>query len=53
MNINKEKLKFQGIGTKKVIGSFDGGIITSDAGGLLFGEVESRSKILKRFSDGY
>lgn len=50
MNNNKEKLKFQGIGTKKVIGSFDGGIITSDAGGLLLGEVESRSNILKNFS---
>lgn len=51
MNINKEKLKFQGVGNKKIIGSFDGEIITSDAGGLLLGDIERQNNILKRFSD--
>lgn len=51
MDFNKEKIKFQGVGNRKVIVSFDGGKITSDAGGLLLGEVESRSHILKKFSE--
>lgn len=51
MNFNKETLKFQGLGNKKVIGSFDGGLITSDAGGLLLKEIEKKKSILKNFSE--
>jgi hypothetical protein len=34
-----------------VEGAFDGGAVTTDAGGLLLREVESRRGILKRFSE--
>ena len=37
-------------GTAEVVGRFDGGMISSDAGGLLLREVEKRFGILKRFA---
>ncbi|MCG7988631.1 MAG: IS1380 family transposase [Candidatus Thiodiazotropha weberae] len=45
-----EQIEFHGLGKREVIGKFDGGRITSDAGGLLLREVENRSHILKRLS---
>ena len=36
------KLQFQGLGRRRVEAEFNGGQITSDAGGLLLREVESR-----------
>ena len=43
-----EQMEFQQLGRRGVIGRFDGGKISSDAGGLLLREVESRFHILKR-----
>jgi hypothetical protein len=39
---------FQQLGRREVIGRFDGGTISSDAGGVLLREVESQFGILKR-----
>jgi hypothetical protein len=41
---------FQQLGRRDVIGRFDGGMISSDAGGLLLREVERGCGILKRFA---
>jgi hypothetical protein len=41
---------FQGLGKRAVTARFDGGAITSDAGGLLLREVEARTGILRRFA---
>ncbi len=46
----QEQMVFQQLGRREVIGRFDGGKISSDAGGLLLREVERRCEILKRFS---
>lgn len=45
-----KQIKFQGAGRREVVGRFDGGMITSNGGGLLLGEVERRFKIIERFS---
>ena len=41
---------FQQLGRREVIGQFDGGMISSDAGGLVLREVERCFGILKRFA---
>ena len=41
---------FESFGGRRVEGNFEGGKITSDAGGLLLSEVESRFEILKQFA---
>jgi len=41
---------FESLGKRKVVGGFDGGKITSDAGGLLLRETEARLGILKRLA---
>jgi hypothetical protein len=46
----QEQMVFQQLGRREVIGRFDGGRISSDAGGLLLREVERCFGILKRFS---
>jgi len=46
----QEQMGFQQLGRRGVIGRFDGGQISSDAGGLLLREVEKRFGILERFS---
>jgi hypothetical protein len=43
-------MEFQHLGRRAVIGRFDGGKISSDGGGLLLREVESRFHILKRLA---
>jgi len=45
-----EQLEFHGLEKRDVIGKFNGGKITSDAGGLLLREVEKRTYILRRLS---
>jgi hypothetical protein len=45
------QLEFHALGSRKVIGKFDGGNITSDAGGLLLRETERRTGILKGFTN--
>src|SRR5215831_20497935 len=43
-------IEFHMLGSRKVVGHFDGGDITSDAGGLLPRDLEQRTRILKRFA---
>ena len=47
----RTKLRFQGLDGRDVVGRFDGGEITSDAGGVLLREVEQRTRILGRLSE--
>lgn len=44
------QLEFHAIGNREVISKFDGGNITSDAGGLLLRETEKRTGIIKGFA---
>ncbi len=43
-------IEFHPLGSREVVGHFDGGEITSDAGGLLLREVEQRTGILRKFA---
>ena len=45
-----EQYKFHALGNREVVGHFDGGDITTDAGGLLLREVEQRTGIIQRFA---
>jgi hypothetical protein len=47
---NTDRFCFQPLGRRDVVGAFDGGTITSDAGGLLLREVEQRTGILRQFA---
>ena len=47
---NQEFLKFHPLEKREVRGGFDGGAITSDAGGLLLREVEKRTGIIRQFA---
>ena len=47
---NTGRLAFQPLGGREVVGAFDGGTITSDAGGLLLREVEQRTGIIRQFA---
>ena len=47
---NANQLSFQGFHGRDVYASFDGGHITSDAGGLLLREVEHGQQFIERFS---
>lgn len=44
------QMKFKGFGKRRVVGAFDGGRITSDAGVLLVREVAERSGLLRDFA---
>src|SRR5437762_7903683 len=43
-------IEFHALGSREVVAHFDGGDITSDAGGLMLREVEKRTGILKKFA---
>src|SRR6266850_305688 len=43
-------IEFHRSGSREVVAQFDGGNITSDAGGLILREVEQRTGILKKFA---
>ena len=45
-----DRLTFQPLGRREVVGAFDGGTIASDAGGLLLREVEQRTGIIRQFA---
>jgi hypothetical protein len=45
-----DRLAFQPLGRREVVGAFDGGTISSDAGGLLLREVEQRTGIIRQFA---
>ena len=47
---NQEVLQFHPLGGREVRGRFDGGAITSDAGGLLLREVAQRTGIIAQFA---
>ena len=47
---NQESLQFHPLAGREVQGRFDGGAITSDAGGLLLREVEKRTGIIAQFA---
>ena len=47
---NQECFEFHSLAGREVVGRFDGGAITSDAGGLLLREVEKRTRVLERFA---
>lgn len=48
---NGLQLNVKAHGRREVVAQFDGGLITSDAGGLLLREVESRIGIVKQFAE--
>src|SRR5436190_598239 len=43
-------IEFHALGSREVVAHFDGGDITSDAGGLMLREVEQRTGIVKKFA---
>jgi len=45
-----KQITFQELGSRKVVGTFNGGTITSDGGGVLLREIDRRKEILKGFS---
>lgn len=47
---NQQSFEFHPLNERQVVGRFDGGAITSDAGGLLLREVEKRTGIIERFA---
>ena len=47
---NQDFLKFHPLDKREVRGGFDGGAISSDAGGLLLREVEKRTGIIAQFA---
>jgi hypothetical protein len=47
---NQQPLLFQPHARREVVADFDGGMITSDAGGLLLREVEQRFGIIRQFA---
>ncbi len=47
---NPKRLEFHALGNREITAHFDGGDISSDAGGLLLREIESRIGVLKGFA---
>lgn len=47
---NQESFEFHPLNQRQVVGQFDGGEITTDAGGLLLRELEKRTGIIERFA---
>jgi hypothetical protein len=45
-----ESLEFHALGSREIVAHFDGGDISSDAGGLMLREVEKRTGILRGFA---
>jgi len=48
---NQESFEFHPLNQRQVVGQFDGGAITCDAGGLLLREVEKRTGVIERFAN--
>jgi len=48
---NQRTFGFEALGRREVVARFDGGPITSDAGGLLLREVEQRTGILRQLAE--
>lgn len=47
---NAPQLRFQDLGPRAVVGHFDGGPVTSDAGGLLLRELDAKFHFLEQFA---
>jgi hypothetical protein len=47
---NRKLLEFHPLGRRKIVGRFDGGAISSDAGGLLLRECERATGIIRQFA---
>jgi len=47
----RKRLEFHALDNREIAAHFDGGDISSDAGGLLLREVEARLGVLKRFAN--
>ena len=47
---NQLSFAFHSLGSRDVVARFDGGRITSDAGGLLLREVEQATGIIRQFA---
>lgn len=47
---NQESFEFHPLNQRQVVGRFDGGALTTDAGGLLLREVEKRTGIIAQFA---
>ena len=47
---SQQTFVFQPLAARQVVAGFDGGTITSDAGGLLLGEVEAKTGLLAKFA---
>lgn len=47
---NQESFTFHALGRREIVARFDGGRITSDAGGLLLREVERLTGIMRQFA---
>ena len=47
---DEKQLYFQGLGPRSVVGDFDGGTLTSDAGGLLLREIDLATGIIDGFT---
>jgi len=47
---NRKRLEFHPLGQRKIVGRFDGGTISSDAGGLLLRECERATGIVRQFA---
>jgi hypothetical protein len=48
-----EQLEFHGLGKRAVVADFDGGMISSDGGGLLLRETEQRMRIVERLAEQF
>jgi hypothetical protein len=48
---SQREIRFEGCGRREVVARFDGGDITSDAGGLLLLEADRRIRLLGRFAE--
>lgn len=47
---NQRTFEFQQVGRREIVARFDGGRVTSDAGGILLREVEDRFRFVERFA---
>ncbi len=47
---NQKSFAFHPLGRREIVARFDGGLITSDGGGLLLREVERVSGIIHQFA---
>jgi hypothetical protein len=47
---NADALLFQNLGSREVVARFDGGPVTSDAGGLVLREVEAKFRFVEQFA---